>query len=157
ETAEGTGGQRRAGQHQKCVENLPEGGAAQEDRGGEHREGSDQQDADLHEAAQELSQDKLIVSQIGHQQQDEGPSVFFLSDGGGGKEGGEEDDQCELEEAEQLKKENAEVGNIADGDRTPPAVEGLPEGDAGDEQEAEVEATDEIMAKVARDREGFAI
>jgi hypothetical protein len=50
-----------------------------------------------------------------------------------------------LQEAKELEEEDAEVGVVAQRDSLTPSIKGLPERDAGDQQQAQVQTADEVV------------
>src|SRR5262249_27084080 len=131
--------------------------AAEQDGCSEDRQRGDEQNADLHQAAEQFAEDKFVIAQISHQEQNKGAAILLLGDSGGGQERREENDEGELEKGEELEEENAEMRDVAESNRLAPTEERLPERDSGDEEKSQVEGAQKIMPRVAGNRQGFAV
>src|SRR5207245_8852281 len=77
------------------------------------RQGAQQEQGDLQQAAEQLAQDNLVVAEVRQEEQYEGAPVFFQSDRAGRGQGGEKQDEGQLHVEEHLELEQAETGQVA--------------------------------------------
>ena len=100
----------------------------------------------------ELAEDKFAGGQVGHQQQQQRPTVLFLGDAAGTEDQREEQHQRQLDHREDLEQQAAEAGRVADVADLLPAEDRLVGGVHQYEQSGDVAGADQKVPQLAGGR-----